>query len=59
MKGKGKSCPDCKKRGLAEELLFIPRKEGRSQHLYCAQCDGEYPCDDNGKISKPKRMICY
>jgi hypothetical protein len=52
-------CPNCKKNGLAEELLFIPLREGRKQYLCCVQCNREYPCDNSGKRKEPKRMICY
>lgn len=52
-------CPECKRRGVKEELLLIPAREGRRQHLYCAQCEREFPCDDAGKLAKLKSIICY
>ncbi len=50
-------CPICQKHGLKEILLLIPEREGRKQHLYCSQCEGEFPCNDEGKRTIPKRMI--
>lgn len=59
MEKERENCPECKIRCIKEELLFIPARERRLQHLYCAQCHREYPCDNQGKIVKNKRIICY
>lgn len=59
MEEKTENCPDCERRGLWERLLIIPPREGRLQHLYCAQCEGEFPCDDKGNRGKSKHIICY
>lgn len=53
-------CPDCIRHGLCEEeLLFIPARDGRLQHLFCAQCLAEYLCDNDGRMLKSSRIICY
>jgi hypothetical protein len=52
-------CLNCERHGSKEELLLIPAREGRRQHLYCPQCEREYACDNNGKMKKARSMVSY